>query len=115
MLVVMAQTFLNKCCVCLGGIGINIACDVCGRCFHSDCMGASRSVPYVIANNSLCYIRISSYFQGLGKENLLGSCHLARRIHFQGVLIKFLPFFWYVVVSSAGNSDTMPIGNNYVV
>jgi cohesin loading factor subunit SCC2 len=30
----------NKCCVCLGGRGINMACDVCGRCFHSDCMGA---------------------------------------------------------------------------
>ncbi|XP_062190537.1 sister chromatid cohesion protein SCC2-like isoform X1 [Phragmites australis] len=30
----------NKCCVCLGGRGINIACDVCGRCFHSDCFGA---------------------------------------------------------------------------
>uniref|UniRef100_A0A453BQD5 Sister chromatid cohesion protein n=1 Tax=Aegilops tauschii subsp. strangulata TaxID=200361 RepID=A0A453BQD5_AEGTS len=30
----------NKCCVCLGGRGINMACDVCGRCFHPDCMGA---------------------------------------------------------------------------
>ncbi|ONM51055.1 PHD finger family protein [Zea mays] len=31
----------NKCCVCLGGRGINIACNECGRCFHSDCMGAA--------------------------------------------------------------------------
>ncbi|XP_051216494.1 sister chromatid cohesion protein SCC2 isoform X1 [Lolium perenne] len=30
----------NKCCVCLGGRGINMACDTCGRCFHADCMGA---------------------------------------------------------------------------
>uniref|UniRef100_A0A0D9WUQ6 Sister chromatid cohesion protein n=1 Tax=Leersia perrieri TaxID=77586 RepID=A0A0D9WUQ6_9ORYZ len=30
----------NKCCVCLGGRGINMGCDVCGRCFHSDCVGA---------------------------------------------------------------------------
>ncbi|KAK3124182.1 hypothetical protein QOZ80_7BG0583020 [Eleusine coracana subsp. coracana] len=32
----------NKCCVCLSGKGVDIACDVCGRCFHSDCMGSGN-------------------------------------------------------------------------
>jgi cohesin loading factor subunit SCC2 len=37
-----AKILKNKCCVCLGGKGIDITCDVCGRCFHSDCMGSGN-------------------------------------------------------------------------
>lgn len=29
----------DTCSVCLGVRGVNIVCHVCGRCFHSDCLG----------------------------------------------------------------------------
>ncbi|KAL6880324.1 hypothetical protein ACP4OV_011889 [Aristida adscensionis] len=65
----------NKCCVCLGGRGINIACDVCGRCFHSDCMGAGGQDN--LQRDSacpLCYCKeqlhvLQSYCQLQIKEN----------------------------------------------
>lgn len=65
----------NKCCVCLGGRGINIACDVCGRCFHSDCMGASSQDN--LQRDSvcpLCFCKqqlnvLQSYCQLQTKEN----------------------------------------------
>uniref|UniRef100_K3ZPX8 Sister chromatid cohesion protein n=1 Tax=Setaria italica TaxID=4555 RepID=K3ZPX8_SETIT len=65
----------NKCCVCLGGRGINIACDVCGRCFHSDCMGASSQDN--LQHDSvcpLCFCKqqlsvLQSYCQLQTKEN----------------------------------------------
>ncbi|CAN6170545.1 unnamed protein product [Urochloa humidicola] len=65
----------NKCCVCLGGRGINIACDVCGRCFHSDCMGAGSQEN--LQRDSvcpLCFCKqqlsvLQSYCQLQTKEN----------------------------------------------
>ncbi|PUZ68216.1 hypothetical protein GQ55_2G007600 [Panicum hallii var. hallii] len=65
----------NKCCVCLGGRGINIACDVCGRCFHSDCMGSGSQdnlqrdsvCPLCFCNQQLSVLQ--SYCQLQTKEN----------------------------------------------
>ncbi|KAF8695573.1 hypothetical protein HU200_037422 [Digitaria exilis] len=65
----------NKCCVCLSGRGINIACDVCGRCFHSDCMGAGSQDN--LQRDSVCPLCFSeqqlsvlqSYCQLQAREN----------------------------------------------
>lgn len=65
----------NKCCVCLGGRGINIACNECGRCFHSDCMGAASQDD--LQRDSvcpLCFCKqqlnvLQSYCQSQIKEN----------------------------------------------
>lgn len=47
-----SKILINKCCVCLGGRGINMACDVCGRCFHSDCMGSGSQEN--LQRDSIC-------------------------------------------------------------
>ncbi|TVU01909.1 hypothetical protein EJB05_52614, partial [Eragrostis curvula] len=65
----------NKCCVCLGGRSINLACDVCGRCFHSDCMGAGNQdnlqrdsvCPLCFCKQQLSVLQ--SYYQLQLKEN----------------------------------------------
>ncbi|CAN6209133.1 unnamed protein product [Urochloa humidicola] len=70
-----SEILKNKCCVCLGGRGINIACDVCGRCFHSDCMGAGSQES--LQRDSvcpLCFCKqqlsvLQSYCQLQTKEN----------------------------------------------
>lgn len=65
----------NKCCVCLGGRGINIACNECGRCFHSDCMGAgSQDNLQRDSVCPLCFCKqqlnvLQSYCQSQIKEN----------------------------------------------
>ncbi|KAL5197683.1 hypothetical protein ABZP36_001195 [Zizania latifolia] len=65
----------NKCCVCLGGRGINMACDVCGRCFHSDCVGACSqenlqrdyACPLCFCKQQLSVLQ--SYYELQNKEN----------------------------------------------
>ncbi|KQK21203.1 hypothetical protein BRADI_1g59325v3 [Brachypodium distachyon] len=65
----------NKCCVCRGGRGINMACDSCGRCFHSDCMGTGSQEN--LQRDSvcpLCFCKqqlsvLQSYYELQNKEN----------------------------------------------
>ncbi|KAL6647205.1 hypothetical protein ACP70R_014642 [Stipagrostis hirtigluma subsp. patula] len=70
-----SEILKNKCCVCLGGRGINIACDACGRCFHSDCMGAgSQDSLQRDSVCPLCFCKqqlsvLQSYCQSDIKEN----------------------------------------------
>ncbi|XP_040381685.1 sister chromatid cohesion protein SCC2 isoform X2 [Oryza brachyantha] len=65
----------NKCCVCLGGRGINMGCDVCGRCFHSDCVGAvSQENLQCDYACPLCFCKrqlsvLQSYYELQNKEN----------------------------------------------
>lgn len=65
----------NKCSVCLGGRGIHMACDVCGRCFHSDCLGAGSqenlqrdyACPLCFCKQQLSVLK--SYYELQNKEN----------------------------------------------
>ncbi len=65
----------NKCCICLGGRGINMQCDVCGRCFHSDCVGAvSQENLQCDYACPLCFCKrqlsvLQSYYELQNKEN----------------------------------------------
>jgi cohesin loading factor subunit SCC2 len=64
----------NKCCVCHGGRDIDMACDTCGRCFHSDCMGAgSQENLQPDSVCILCFCRqqlsmLQSYYELQNKE-----------------------------------------------
>ncbi|CAM0905131.1 unnamed protein product [Alopecurus aequalis] len=69
-----SEVLKNKCCVCLGGRGVNMACDTCGRCFHSDCMGAGSQEnlqPDSVCLLCFCKQQLSvlqSYYELQNKE-----------------------------------------------